>query len=252
MPEIDWSQLDEFFLYFLIYSFIGWFWEVSISLVRDHRFVNRGFLNGPYCPIYGCGALLFLWFNSFVGDPVLSFFAGGLMACILEYITSFVMEKLFHARWWDYSKRPFNINGRVCLLGYIVFGAGAVLIRYMHPGIQSFVESIPGREHLASLLGILFLTDIMSTSQSFAKCSKILDQYQENIKNGKVIQFVELKGRKIITTITKQPKRIFTYQQRRIMRAFPALKDAHSRAYNEIQKIYKKTKISKKPKKQLK
>ena len=75
-----------------------------MSLVKEHRFVNRGFLNGPYCPIYGVGGLTFLFAGQFVDNPIALFFIGGTIACILEYITSYTMEKLFKARWWDYSK----------------------------------------------------------------------------------------------------------------------------------------------------
>ena len=82
--------IAEIFLCFLVYSFIGWLWEDLLSLVKEHRFVNRGFLIGPYCPIYGAGALAFLSVGNYIDNPVALFFIGGAIACILEYITSYI------------------------------------------------------------------------------------------------------------------------------------------------------------------
>ena len=98
------KTIETWFLWLMIYSIIGWVYESTICSIGHRKLINRGFLNGPYCPIYGTGAVL-----------VLLFFAGALVTCSLEYLTSWLMEKLFHARWWDYSKRKFNIGGRVCL-----------------------------------------------------------------------------------------------------------------------------------------
>lgn len=95
---------EQWFLLFLVYSVLGWVWEsVFCSLWTTGHFVNRGFLNGPYCPIYGYGALLDLILLGRVDDPLLLFFISGTLCCLLEYFTSVAMEKLFHARWWDYS-----------------------------------------------------------------------------------------------------------------------------------------------------
>lgn len=233
--------IDDYFIYFLIYSFIGWFWEVMLILVREHKFVNRGFLNGPYCPIYGAGALLFLGMSHYITNPVLCFFIGGLLACTLEYITSFVMEKLFHARWWDYSKRKFNINGRVCLIGYVVFGAGAVGIHYLHPLIVSLINRVPYLEIWAAAASILFIVDIIVTNQSFIRFDKILREYQNILKKGRIINFISTKSRRFVTTIQKQQHKLFTYQQRRLMRAFPNFKSHYDKAYAEVKKLYANT-----------
>ena len=99
--------------WFIIYSVIGWAYESLLCSVIERRLINRGFLNGPYCPIYGFGALLdIICLNSF-SDPLEIFFLGALLNCTLEYWTSFFMEKMFNGRWWDYSDKKFNINGRV-------------------------------------------------------------------------------------------------------------------------------------------
>jgi len=170
--------IQEIFLCFLIYSFFGWLWEDGMSLVKEHRFVNRGFLNGPYCPIYGVGGLAFLYTGQFVDNPIALFFIGGAIACVLEYITSYTMEKLFKARWWDYSDWPLNLNGRICLYGFIAFGGASVGIRYLHPHILDFVRSIPSMNTWALVLAILFALDVLSTNHSITRFNNFLRKYQ--------------------------------------------------------------------------
>ena len=127
----------------MIYSIIGWVYESTICSIGHRKLINRGFLNGPYCPIYGTGAVLVLLVLGRIQNPVLLFFAGALVTCSLEYLTSWLMEKLFHARWWDYSKRKFNIGGRVCLIGAVVFGAfSVVLVLVLHPFVKSLTDRL--------------------------------------------------------------------------------------------------------------
>lgn len=130
--------------YFMIYSVVGWIYETTLCSITDRRFVNRGFLNGPYCPIYGSGALLDVLVLGRIENPFLLFILGVLVTCSLEYLTSYVMEKLFKARWWDYSDKKFNIGGRVCLLGAVVFGLfSVVLIKLLHPAVRSLADMLP-------------------------------------------------------------------------------------------------------------
>ena len=236
-------NLTEIFLCFIIYSFLGWLWEVILEIFQEHRLVNRGFLNGPYCPIYGAGGLVFLYAGQLINDPVLLFFIGGAIACVLEYITSYVMEKIFKARWWDYSDWPLNLNGRICLYGFLGFGAASVAIRYLHPYILSFAQSIPNNNVWAIVLAVIFTIDFISTNQSFSRFNRILRDYQAILKKGRVVQFIERKGHKFIETINDKRRRIFTWQQRRILRAFPNFKTHYDKAYNELQKFYKNSKF---------
>lgn len=236
-------MIETLFLYFLAYSFIGWAWEGTISLVRDHKIVNRGFLAGPYCPIYGCGAMIFVAMMHYTDNPFIMFFVGGLLACVLEYLTSYVMEKLFNARWWDYSNDKFNLNGRICLLGYLVFGAGAVGVLYLQPHLAALVETISEKPLISSILAILFALDILTANQTVVRFNKILREYQNILGKGRIAQFFERKGRRFIQTINDKRHRIFTWQQRRIMRAFPNFKSNYDRAYTELQKFYQKTKF---------
>ena len=133
------------YAYFILYAFLGWACEDLYCGIPTKKFINRGFFYGPYCPIYGVGALLVLYPLLFVKDyPILVFVLGVIITSALEYITSWVMEILFKTRWWDYSERFMNINGRVCLLNSTLFGIMYIVVIYIiHPIIQDIVMDIP-------------------------------------------------------------------------------------------------------------
>ena len=130
---------------FFIYSFIGWLNEVNISLFQRHKFINRGFLIGPILPIYGCGGVFMTLALTQFKDHPIAVFALGMMACsVLEYSTSYIMEKLFNNRWWDYSNMKFNINGRICLEFAAAFGlAGVLMIYIINPLVIPVIDLIP-------------------------------------------------------------------------------------------------------------
>lgn len=111
--------MDKFYFYFilfLIYSFIGWAMEVCVTFPKYKKFVNRGFMLGPYCPIYGYSSIIMiLYLNHYKDNPLTVFLLAVVVCSFIEYMVSYFMEKIFKARWWDYSNRKFNINGRVCL-----------------------------------------------------------------------------------------------------------------------------------------
>lgn len=152
--------IEKIFLWLMIYSFFGWIYESILCSITSGSLVNRGFLNGPVCPVYGFGALVVIL--AFWREPDIRvwnlFFSSMVLTCTLEYLTSWAMEKLFHARWWDYSQYRFNINGRVCLLGAVAFGAFSVLlIKVVHPRVSAFVDGFsPAAITAAS--AALFLT----------------------------------------------------------------------------------------------
>ena len=136
-------QIAKIFLWFVLYSVLGWVYESILCSVMSRSLVNRGFLNGPYCPIYGVGAVsVVLLLQGVTDTPVALFFSSIVVTGVLEYFTSWLLEKLFHASWWDYHDFPFNINGRVCLYGALVFGVlSMVLMYWLHPKISGFVDS---------------------------------------------------------------------------------------------------------------
>lgn len=138
------QALAIWFLIFIVYSIVGWLLEITVGLLQKHRFVNRGFLIGPICPIYGTGALLITFCLSSLHNPIVIFFASVLICATLEYSTSVIMEELFHVRWWDYSDRPFNLNGRICLEALIVFGIGGTLVTLIFsPALYHIFSTLP-------------------------------------------------------------------------------------------------------------
>ena len=174
------KTIETWFLWLMIYSVIGWVYESTICSIGQRKLINRGFLNGPYCPIYGTGAVLVLLVLGRIQNPVLLFFAGAVLTCSLEYLTSWLMEKLFHARWWDYSKRKFNIGGRVCLIGAVVFGAfSVVLILVLHPFIKSLTDRLtdPALNIICAMLFVGIVSDLIVTVKGLLGTHAVFAEY---------------------------------------------------------------------------
>ncbi len=159
--------MRELILYFTIYSFLGWLSETIYCFIIDKKFTYRGFLYGPVCPIYGFGAIIVLSALDGLKDNVLFVFLGGMiLASILEYITSYILEKLFNMKWWDYSKHKFNINGRVCLLNSTFFGLLSVfIIEVLQPSIKDILTSLSSSivYSLSGIISIIFIIDLIFT-----------------------------------------------------------------------------------------
>ena len=159
------SILDYIF-YFFFYSFIGWFFESCYCSLRPKKWVNRGFMRGPICPIYGTGALVILIAlvplrsltdNLYINEAVI-FVAGMILCDAVEFMTSLIMEKLFNARWWDYSDKKFNIQGRICLTHTLYWGTCSCLFIFvLHPIIDIYLVSQVS-ETSRSILTYIFLT----------------------------------------------------------------------------------------------
>ena len=163
---MQFESLVNLILLFFAYAFLGWCIEVTLKYFQFHRFINRGFLTGPWLPIYGSGAALITIavkglspLESSIGTTfVISFILCG----TIEYMTSFVLEKRFHARWWDYSQKPMNLHGRIWIGNLILFGLGGVLIvELFNPLLSHLSEhmSFRLREILAIVLSCIFAAD---------------------------------------------------------------------------------------------
>ena len=131
--------------YFFIYAFLGWCLEVVFCTVNSGRWVNRGFLNGPVCPIYGTGmCIVLLVLEPLAGNTLLLFLGSMVLTSALELVTGFVLKKAFHTSWWDYSDQPFNIGGYICLKFSLAWGlAGMAAVRLLHPPIARLVDRLP-------------------------------------------------------------------------------------------------------------
>lgn len=176
-----------YFLLFIIYSFLGWCMEVIGKLIEQKKFINRGFLIGPYCPIYGCGALLITFLlKKYTGDPFVLFVMAIIVCGSLEYLTSYFMEKIFHARWWDYSQKKFNINGRVCLDTIIPFGLLGVFIMYVsNPFLLEKIEMLP-EVALNIIFGILlaiWLIDNIVSTNVISYVGKTTKEFGKSLDN---------------------------------------------------------------------
>lgn len=209
-------NLSLYFLLFLIYSFIGWFYEVLLTLVKKKKFINRGFLIGPYCPIYGVGSLFVIFLlNDYLDKPFGLFILSMVICSIVEYTGSFLLEKIFKTSWWDYSSQKFNINGRICLETMIPFGLGCMLIMYIvNPFFVSILIKIPKvvANIIAVILLILFIIDFTVSFQIIWKFKKISDDAKKD-NTEKVTEYVKKE-------ILNRKKVLYT----RLINAFPNLK----------------------------
>lgn len=156
-------SIATYFLLFITYSVAGWIMEVTCKSIEAKKFINRGFMIGPYCPIYGWGAIaITILLHRYIDDWIVLFLMSIITCGILEYATSYVMEKLFHARWWDYSRRKYNINGRICLETLIPFGILGLIIMYVtNPFILNNLAKVPEStlNIIAIVLFIIFSVD---------------------------------------------------------------------------------------------
>ncbi len=186
-------MLSRYFVYFIIYSFIGWIYETCYCTIHEKEWENRGFLYGPCIPLYGVGATLAQII--FIDSPfrilqnasyVTIFLVCSIGSIFLEYFTSYVLEKKFNARWWDYSDLPLNINGRVCLPFTLCFGvAGIIVTQLIIPPIINMLGHIPQTfiELLALIFMFLFGMDMALTVSALTTFAKEFERINEQINN---------------------------------------------------------------------
>lgn len=176
-------MLYHFVWLFFIYAFLGWCTEVSYAALVTGSFVNRGFLNGPVCPIYGFGVVIVLTcLTPLAGSLPLLFLGSVVLTSALEWLTGFALEKLFHQRWWDYSDEPFNLSGYICLRFAIAWGFACMfVVKLLHPTVLLFIRIVPQvlGVVLLALMGAVMAVDLAATVSTIIKLNRRLAQIDE-------------------------------------------------------------------------
>ena len=175
--------------FFFVYAFLGWCAEVGYAATKTGKFVNRGFLNGPWCPVYGFGVVIVLGcLEPLSGSLPLLFLGSVVLTSALEWLTGFALEKLFHQRWWDYSNEPFNLTGYICLRFSLMWGfAGLFVVKLLHPTVVLAVDLLPrplGWVLLAGLCAALGV-DLAATVSAIARLNRrlvLLDELAGRIR----------------------------------------------------------------------
>lgn len=231
--------------YFLIYSFLGWVMESIFRSICEKKLINTGFLRGPFCPIYGIGAIIMIaLLSQFEKSIVLLFFISLIILTLWEYIVGVLLEKLFKTKYWDYSDHKFNFQGRICLTNSIYWGfLGVAFVKYIHPFIESYIEKIDVNilKYIVLIFSIIFLVDTITTiikvkniQTTLDKIEKLNKEIKEKIKelssmakaketekikaNESIQELIENLKKKRNRTILRLYKNVY-----RLKKAFPAI-----------------------------
>ena len=232
------------FLVFMLYSVAGYLCEIVCSSIKQKKLVNRGFLCGPYCPIYGVGSLFILFLLlRFKEDPVIVYVLGAIITTAIEYVTSFILEKIFHNKWWDYSDEKFNIHGRVFLFNTLLFGFGSLVIIYTGNDIITKILSCfsPLAMNITaySLLIIFVIDFIYSAIIAYNLRNRII--ICEELKREKLAKLPGMLEKKLRERVEK-----FKTYPKRLLDAFPYLTNANAKEFDLMKKIRDKSKQLKK------
>lgn len=243
------------FLIFILFSFIGWVSEVIyVGVTSAHKFVNRGFLHGPLCPVYGFGGVVILTLPADLYKTWIPlFFASMILCTVVEYFVSWLMEKLFHARWWDYSNRKIQLNGRICLLNSVLFGfLGVAVIHFVYPimikllnDLGQTVVTFSGIAIFSVLIADMFFTvrklinfaQIMRRIKDFGETLSSHYGHEEWFKKDSLTEMIasvkeqaELKKETFNQKILDSLERLQNFQYPAVesfLKRFPSIKTAH-------------------------
>ncbi|AOR24063.1 putative ABC transporter permease [Clostridium taeniosporum] len=243
--------LNNFSLYnliyfFMIYSFLGWCVEISYAYKNNHYFINRGFLYGPFCPIYGFGIVFMLvTLHNFTDNLLLLFILATLLTSFIEYLTGFILEKVFKSKWWDYTEDPFNLHGRICLGFSLLWGAASVIvIKILHPIIEYLIDNLPITigTYIFHIIIIYFIIDFIFTINSLVDFKNLLIKLQTD-KSGlleKCIEFISFTKKKASNKSknleAKFSKFILKLNHIRLIKSFP---NVSSKSFDSILKPLK-------------
>jgi uncharacterized membrane protein len=236
------------FLVFTIYSFLGWLTESIFCSVPEGKFINRGFLTGPFCPIYGIGAVVVITLLSpFKDNWAVLYFLGVAITTSLEYLTGYLLEKIFHTTYWDYSALRFNIKGRVCLQNSLLFGLMCLVgVVFIHPAVMYLADSIPDNllPYIAILCMLYFLFDTavsvraaLQLNGKLEELQQILDSIKERASaaTADTIESIQAKIGNLLDDDTRAFLKLqfekkdkiesnIKFYQRRIVDAFPTMR----------------------------
>lgn len=234
-------QLLELSTYFIIYSFLGWVLESIFRSFCEKKIINTGFLRGPICPIYGCGAIIMIFFlKNFSSSKILLFIMSIIFLSLWEYIVGVILEKLFKTKYWDYSDHKFNYKGRICLTNSIAWGfLGVLFIDFIHPAIVNLLKNVDVLylKIIFPILLILILTDaiisIVKTKNikgTLEKVEKLNEQIKEklaeikkqNQEKNTTSENLQLLIEKINKRKNRELRRLYK-RVYRLKRAFPAI-----------------------------
>lgn len=251
--------IDKIILFFIIYAFLGWCLEVIVSTIQTGKFVNRGFLNGPFCPVYGFGVIAVLALVAPFKDSFMVIFVGSIiLTTIVEFITGYILEKSFNQKWWDYSKEPLNIRGYVCAQTSLLWGVACVFLIYvLQPPLGHLVGYIPVKASIfiTAILVFIMVVDTIITIIALAKLKRkiyLAQDIGDRIKSlsdimGKTIHENTMAAMKVgdnnlkeLETLKNKYQAILnekTFKYNRILRAFPTLKLAKPKIRNRFNKI---------------
>lgn len=207
-----------YFMLFFIYAILGWIIETTLVSIEKRKFVNRGFLIGPYCPIYGFGGLaITILLKNYTKDPIVLFLMAVIICGTLEYFTSYIMEKIFKARWWDYSAKKYNINGRICLETVVLFGILGCLVMYvLNPITFKYLNMLSNSmlNIISAICFTIFITDNIVSYNVISSFTKTV----KTINVGKIKDNTE--------EITKKVREVLigkSFFNKRLMEAYPNL-----------------------------
>ena len=207
-----------YFMLFFIYAILGWIIETTLVSIEKRKFVNRGILIGPYCPIYGFGGLaITILLKNYTKDPIVLFLMAVIICGTLEYFTSYIMEKIFKARWWDYSAKKYNINGRICLETVVPFGILGCLVMYvLNPITFKYLNMLSNSmlNIISAICFTIFITDNIVSYNVISSFTKTV----KTINVGKIKDNTE--------EITKKVREVLigkSFFNKRLMEAYPNL-----------------------------
>nr|WP_286207991.1 hypothetical protein [Clostridium caldaquaticum] len=177
-------------LFFAIYSFLGWLMETIFASINERKFINRGFLNGFFCPIYGFGAILIVQFSKWIifvfkdysTSLLISIVFSTILVTVLEYITGFALEKVFNCKWWDYSNNAMNVKGYICLKYSLLWGILAfLLVQVVHPTFSKLIFSVPvsTKGYIAAVIILYFLIDTTKSVLEALDLRKVIINYTD-------------------------------------------------------------------------